>query len=72
MTPQRINRLLSIHHATHQLNAVDQGQIIRLAADLACNWRTIYRDLAALRRIYATTHTTTPTDTAITLEALKL
>lgn len=70
MTPQRINRIIRLHHEQGPTPA-DPGCIERLSLSIGTNWRTVYRDLAALRSIYKTLNTTTPTDTDLTLEALK-
>lgn len=70
MTPQRINRLLRLHYEQGPTPATPED-IERLSLSTQTNWRTVYRDLAALRSIYKTLNTTTPTDDALTLEALK-
>ena len=70
MTPQRINRILKLHHEQGPTPAAPED-IERLSLATQTNWRTVYRDLAALRSIYRTLNTTTPTDTDLTLEALK-
>lgn len=70
MTHQRITRLLRLHHEQGPTPATPEN-VERLSLTTGTNWRTVYRDLAALRAIYAALKTTTPTDDALTLEALK-